>query len=84
MVVKQFRNLGLRRRLERRFRGSKAERSWQVARALLAAGIRTPEPLLVVESDEPEGPSFFVTRRLDGAFEVRHFFRRLQRRPDRR
>lgn len=82
VVVKQFRNQGLRRSLERRLRGSKAERSWRVARALLAAGIRTPEPLLLVESDEREGPSYFVTRRLQGSFEVRHFFRRLNGDPN--
>jgi len=77
VVVKQFRNQGLRRRLERRLKGSKATRSWRVALALRAAGLLTPEPVLLVESTRGDGPSFFVTRRLAGVFEVRHFFRRL-------
>jgi hypothetical protein len=77
VVVKQFRNQGWFRRLERTIRGSKAERSWRVAKELVAAGLATPEPILWVESDEPGGPSFFVARRLEGAVEVRQFFRRL-------
>ena len=35
VVVKQFRNRGTRDRLRRRLQGSKAEKSWRVARALL-------------------------------------------------
>ncbi len=81
VVVKQFRNQGLRRRLERRLRGSKAARCWTVAWALVTAGIDTPEPLALVESDEPEGPSFYLCRRLESAAEVRHFFRRLNSDP---
>lgn len=77
VVVKQFSNQGLRRRLERRLRGSKAERSWRVAGELLRAGLATPEPLMWIESEPADGPSFFVARRLEGAVEVRHFFRRL-------
>ncbi len=77
VVVKQFRNLGRRRRWERRLRGSKAERSWRVAGTLVEAGLRTPEPLLLIESDEPEGPSCYVARWIDGAAEVRHLFRRV-------
>lgn len=76
-VVKQFRNQGWRRALERRLRGSKAERSWRVAHALVAAGIDTPRPLALAESDRPDGPSFYVAERLRDAHEVRHFFRRL-------
>ena len=38
VVVKQFRNQGPRARLLRRWRGSKAERSFRVARAFRAAG----------------------------------------------
>jgi tRNA A-37 threonylcarbamoyl transferase component Bud32 len=74
-VVKQFRNQGLRRRLDRRFRGSKAQRSWWVARALRAAGLATPEPLLLVESTDPEGPSWYVCRHLESALEARYLFR---------
>ena len=77
VVVKQFKNQGLRKKLERRFRGSKAERSWRVAKELARVGLATPEPLMWVESDEPEGPSFFVAKNLIGAVEVRQFFRRL-------
>ena len=42
VVVKQFRHRGARDRLKRRLQGSKAEKSWRVARALLAAGLLTP------------------------------------------
>jgi tRNA A-37 threonylcarbamoyl transferase component Bud32 len=82
VVVKQFRNQGWKKKLERRFRGSKATRSWRVVKELLRAGIETPEPIALVESDRLDGPSFFVARRLDGACEVRQFFRRLNNEPD--
>ena len=82
VVVKQFRNQGWRKVLERRLRGSKAERSWRAALAMAAAGVATPEPILLVESDLADGPSFFVTRRIEPAYEVRHFFRRLEGRRD--
>jgi tRNA A-37 threonylcarbamoyl transferase component Bud32 len=81
VVVKQFRNQGWRKKLDRRFRGSKATRSWRVAKELLRAGIETPEPVALVESDRLDGPSFFIARRLDGACEVRQFFRRLNNEP---
>jgi hypothetical protein len=45
---------------------------------MTAAGVATPEPILLVESDLPDGPSFFVTRRVGAALEVRQFFRRLE------
>jgi tRNA A-37 threonylcarbamoyl transferase component Bud32 len=82
VVVKQFRNQGWRRRLERRFRGSKAARSWRVAEELVRVGIPTPEPVALVESNRIDGPSFFLARRLEDAYEVRHFFRRLNHEPD--
>jgi hypothetical protein len=75
VVVKQFRNRGLKRRLRRRLEGSKAEKHWRAAKALVAAGISTPDPVLLIESLEPEGPSFLVTRRLEGAVEVRYYLR---------
>ena len=75
MVVKQFRNEGLRRRIERRLRGSKAERSWRVARALGGAGIDTPAPVMLIESEEPDGPSFYVCRFLEGSTEARYLLR---------
>lgn len=74
-VVKQFRNDGRGKRLRRRLRGSKAERSWRVARALVEAGIDTPEPLLLVESERPDGPSYFVSREVEGAEEARYLLR---------
>ncbi len=81
VVVKQFRNQGWFKRLERKIRGSKAERSWRVAKELVRVGLVTPDPVLWVESDEPEGPSFFVARHLVDAVEVRQFFRRLNGEP---
>lgn len=75
MVVKQFRNRGTRDRLRRRWRGSKAARSWRVARALLAAGLDTPEPALLIESMDEAGPSFYVCRYLPGTTEARYLFR---------
>lgn len=77
VVVKQFKNQGLRRRVERRVKGSKAGRSWHGARALQVAGVPTPAPLMLIESDAAAGASFFVTERLRESYEVRHFFRRL-------
>ena len=81
VVVKQFKNQGLKRRFERRFRGSKAERSWRVAKELVRVGLATPEPMLWAEADRPEGPSFYIARYLEDAVEVRQFFRRLNEDP---
>jgi tRNA A-37 threonylcarbamoyl transferase component Bud32 len=75
VVVKQFRNGGLRDRLRRRWGGSKAVRSWRIAQAMAAAGIATPEPLLLLESRCPHGPSFYVCRYLAGRVEARHLLR---------
>lgn len=77
LVVKQFRNQGLRARLERRWKGSKATRSWRGAWALTTAAIPTARPVLLIESNESEGPSHFVTERLEGVFEARYYFRAL-------
>ncbi|MFV2074019.1 MAG: lipopolysaccharide kinase InaA family protein [Thermoanaerobaculales bacterium] len=77
VVVKQFRNKGWLRRADRRLRGSKAERSWRVAKELARVGLSAPESILLAESAAPDGPSFFVSRLLENAVEVRHFFRRL-------
>jgi hypothetical protein len=74
VVVKQFRNGHLRDRVRRRLRGSKAAKSWQAARALRAAGIATPEPLLLAESRCPTGPSFYVSRYVAG-LEARYLLR---------
>ena len=77
VVVKQFRNHGLMARLKRRVGGSKATRSWRAAWKLRAAAIATPEPILLAESTEPDGPSYYVCRRLSDFFESRCFFRAL-------
>ena len=78
VVVKQFRNQGLRRRWERRLKGSKAWRSWRVSVTLQQAEIATPEPMVWIESRRPEGPSFFVSRRLPEFLEARYYFRALE------
>lgn len=75
LVVKQFRGDGARRRLEKNLRGSKAERSWKMARAFAAAGLPTAEPFCYAESDRDGGPSFFVTRFLEDRLEARYLFR---------
>ncbi len=75
VVVKQFRNQGWLRNLERRIRGSKAERSWRNARAFQAAGLATAEPVALIESKRPDGPSFFVTRHLADVLEARYLLR---------
>ncbi|HUF78611.1 MAG TPA: lipopolysaccharide kinase InaA family protein [Thermoanaerobaculia bacterium] len=75
VVVKQFRHESARARLARRLKGSKAERAWATAEALSAAGIDTPEPILRIESDEPSGPSFFVSRFAEGVTEARYLLR---------
>lgn len=75
VVVKQFRHDRLRRRLDRKLKGSKAERSWKVAQALLAAGILTPEPVMRIESVDNAGPSLYVCRFLDGTVEARYVLR---------
>ncbi|MEZ5330692.1 MAG: lipopolysaccharide kinase InaA family protein [Thermoanaerobaculia bacterium] len=75
VVVKQFRNRGAKKRLRRRLEGSKAEKHWRAAKALTAAGIATPDLVLLIESLDAEGPSFVVTRRLEGALEVRYYLR---------
>lgn len=56
-VVKTFRNQGWSRRAERRLKGSKAARGWAVALAMREAGLSTPQPLILMESERPEGPS---------------------------
>jgi tRNA A-37 threonylcarbamoyl transferase component Bud32 len=72
VVVKQFRLTGLRDRLRRRLGGSKAAKSWRIAQAMAAAGVATPEPLLLIESRCPTGPSFYVCRYLAGVVEARY------------
>jgi hypothetical protein len=78
VVVKQFRNQGVRGKLQRRLKGSKAERSWRGAWALAAAAIPTAEPIALIESRRLDGPSFFVSRRLQNVLEARYFFRALE------
>jgi len=75
VAVKQFHHHGARRRLRRALRGSKAAKSWRVARAMAAAGVRTPEPVAVVDSDRPDGPSYYASRHLEGLLEARYLLR---------
>lgn len=77
VVVKQFSNRSWQNRWKRRLQGSKAEKSWRAAGALLAAGIRTPAPLFLIEADAPDGPSLYVSRRVDEFVESRYYFRAL-------
>ena len=75
VVVKQFRARRLRDRVRRRAGGSKAARSWRVARALAAAGVPTPEPVMLVEPAGEAGPSFYVCRYLPDVLEARYLLR---------
>ncbi|HEY7214772.1 MAG TPA: lipopolysaccharide kinase InaA family protein, partial [Thermoanaerobaculia bacterium] len=75
VVVKQFRHHGRRERLRRRLQGSKAEKSWRIANAVLAAGLLTPEPVMRIESASEDGPSFYVCRYLPDVVEARYLFR---------
>ena len=78
VAIKQFRNQGLRAGLDRRLKGSKAARSWRGSLALSNAGVPTPDPVLLIESRAEDGPSFFVSRRLQGFVEARYYFRSLE------
>jgi hypothetical protein len=49
----------------------RAARSWEVAQALLARGIDTPEPLAV---GRVGGEGWYVARRLEGAEQIRRWF----------
>jgi tRNA A-37 threonylcarbamoyl transferase component Bud32 len=75
VVVKQFRNTGLKNRLRRALGGTKARRSWTVARAFEAAGLATAPAVAIVESLDPRAPGFFITELLEGAMESRHLLR---------
>jgi tRNA A-37 threonylcarbamoyl transferase component Bud32 len=75
VVVKQFRHRGLRDRLRRRLRGSKAAKSWRIATALFDAGLLTPEPVMLLESESEAGPAFYVCRYLPDVTEARYLFR---------
>ncbi len=59
---------------------TRADRSAAVARELLARGVPTPEPLGVTHE---EGESWYVSRRLEGAVQIREWFLRRDD-PDRR
>ena len=75
VVVKLFRGDRLKERWRQRWRGTKARLSWDMARAFLAAGVATPEPLLLIESEKSDGPAFYVCRHLDGVTEARYLLR---------
>lgn len=75
VAVKQFRGDSRRERGRRRRGLGKASRSFAMARALRAAGISTPEPLLVAESEDPAGVAVYVSERLVGRVEARYLLR---------
>jgi tRNA A-37 threonylcarbamoyl transferase component Bud32 len=75
VVVKQFRHRSAKERLRRRLRGSKAEKSWRVAWALMEAGLLTPEPVMWIESEAESGPAFYVCRYVPDVTEARYLFR---------
>lgn len=75
VAVKQFRGEGLKQRWRRRWRGTKARLSWDLARAFLDARVHTPEPLLLIESEAPDGPAFYVCRHIEGTTEARYLLR---------
>lgn len=78
VVVKQHRSGGLKDRLRERRGGGKAARSWRMARAFQAAGVPTPDPLMLVEPREEAGASFFVSRFVPGVIEARYLLRAAQ------
>lgn len=78
VVVKQFRNHGARARSRKRRKDSKAARSWRASFDLRQAGLRTPEPVMLIESIRDDGPSFFISREVEGFFESRYLFRALR------
>jgi hypothetical protein len=83
VVVKQFRPAtGWRARIGRARIGwhlagreGKAARSWRIGRALAAAGIPTPEPLLLLESESGGAASIYVCRHLADRVEARYLLR---------
>lgn len=77
VVVKQFRNAGLKARLRRRMRGTKASRAFAVARRLQELGVGTAAPLLYADSRDLEGPAWFLSEHLDGKLEARYLLRSL-------
>ena len=75
VVVKIFREEGARRRLQRRLKGSKAERCFAASVAMLEASIPVPEPLAALETAESAGASYFLYRPIGEALEARYLFR---------
>ena len=80
VVVKAFRGESAARRVRRRWRGSKAERTWRVSHAMLESGILVPEPIALLDSTRPDGPSFFISRLVENALEARFLFRAMNAR----
>ncbi|HVR30138.1 MAG TPA: lipopolysaccharide kinase InaA family protein [Thermoanaerobaculia bacterium] len=75
VVVKSFHGDSARQRLQRRRKGSKAQRSFDASVALRAAGVPVPAPVAALETTAPRGASFFVCEHLEGALEARYLFR---------
>ena len=83
VVVKVFTSRGLRESLSRRRKGSKALRSWRASLAMLEAGVPVPEPIALLESIDPDGPSYFVSALVEGVLEARYLFRAMTARRER-
>jgi hypothetical protein len=75
VAVKQFRERGLRARLQRARGLSKAAKSFRMAEAFAAAGLSTPEPLLFAEALGGPPTAIFVTCFLDSRIELRYLLR---------
>ncbi len=75
VVVKVFRERNARQRLTRRFKGSKAQRSFDASTALLDAGVAVPRPVAALESTDGARASFFLYEPLESVTEGRYFWR---------
>ena len=75
VAVKQFRERGLRARLQRARGKSKAAKSFRMASAFAAAGLSTAEPLLYAEAIAGGTSAIFVTLCLVGRLELRYLLR---------
>jgi hypothetical protein len=75
VVVKIFREESARRRLQRRLKGSKAERCFAASVAMLQASVPVPEPVAALAVTESPNASYFLYRPIGEALEARYFFR---------
>jgi hypothetical protein len=83
VVVKVYRESGARRRIGRRWKGNRAQRSFDASTALLAAGVPVPRPVAALETAGAPATSFFLYEPLDAVIEARYFFRARNARSER-